>query len=88
MRANLTRNVPFTPGLRGQRFFTQWFSLDAAANPGGFVASNAMTLRIQGSVGAASVRRAAAPARRLRTGIGVGARVRLPPWPPRTGAAS
>lgn len=45
--ANLTLNVPFTPGLRGQRFFTQWFSLDAAANPAGFVASNAMTLPIQ-----------------------------------------
>lgn len=45
--ANLTLNVPFTPGLRGQRFFTQWFSLDPAANPAGFVASNALTLPIQ-----------------------------------------
>jgi CHRD domain len=40
-------NVPFSPSLRGSSFYSQWFSLDAAANPAGFVPSSAITLLIQ-----------------------------------------
>ncbi|MCU0867234.1 MAG: CHRD domain-containing protein [Planctomycetes bacterium] len=40
-------NVPFNPTLRGASFYTQWFSLDALANPAGFVPSSALTLLVQ-----------------------------------------
>ena len=40
-------NVPFVPVLRGSRHHTQWLVLDGAANPGGFVASSALTFTIQ-----------------------------------------
>jgi hypothetical protein len=45
--AQLPITVPFNPALRGQTFFAQWFPLDPAANPGAFVASSALTLRLQ-----------------------------------------
>lgn len=39
--------VPMTPALRGQRFYSQWLSLDPPANPSGFVTSSGITLPIQ-----------------------------------------
>ncbi len=45
--AQLPIAIPFNPLLRGQTFFAQWFPLDPAANPGFFVASSAVTLRLQ-----------------------------------------
>lgn len=40
-------SVPFVPALRGSLFYSQWISLDPAANPGAFVTSSALTLAIQ-----------------------------------------
>jgi hypothetical protein len=45
--AEVNLNIPFNPALRGQTFYAQWFPLDPAANPGLFVASNALTLKLQ-----------------------------------------
>jgi hypothetical protein len=39
--------VPLAPTLRGANFYSQWFTLDPAANPSGFVPSSALTLLIQ-----------------------------------------
>ncbi|MFY9344396.1 MAG: CHRD domain-containing protein, partial [Planctomycetota bacterium] len=40
-------NVPFNPSLRGAAAYGQWFVLDPPANPGGFVASSALSMPIQ-----------------------------------------
>jgi hypothetical protein len=45
--ANQPLAVPFTPSLRGATFHAQWFSLDPAANPAGFVPSTGLSLLIQ-----------------------------------------
>lgn len=39
--------VPFVATLRGQSFYTQWVSLDPAANASGFVTSSALSFTLQ-----------------------------------------
>lgn len=46
-QASMPINVPYGPALRGSNFYTQWCVLDAAANAGGLVTSNGLTLPIQ-----------------------------------------
>ncbi len=45
--AELPLTIPFNPALRGLQFYSQWVSLDPAANLGGYVTSSALTLTIQ-----------------------------------------
>lgn len=45
--ATLPLPIPFTPSLRGARYYGQWFVFDPFANPGSFVASSALTLTVQ-----------------------------------------
>jgi len=45
--AKLPWNLPFSPGLRGTTVYAQWVLVDPAANPAGFVASNAQGLLVQ-----------------------------------------
>jgi hypothetical protein len=42
-----TLGVPFNPLLRGASYYTQWVSLDFAANPVGFVPSSALSFTLQ-----------------------------------------
>ncbi len=45
--AQLPIGVPLTAALRGVRFYSQWVSLDPAANPVGFVTSSGLSTLIQ-----------------------------------------
>jgi hypothetical protein len=45
--ASFALNIPFNPTLRGLSYYSQWFVLDFPANPGGFVASSALSFTVR-----------------------------------------